>query len=117
MAQYEDLEFDQGTDVSIDIYLVNKDNSIKDLSGYSAAAKMALNYDATDSDKISFDANIASPSTAGVVNLALTNAVTDTLNTKKRYVYDVEVSYVDSDAATIIEPVLRGLITVNPTVT
>ena len=34
-----------------------------------------------------------------------------------RYVYDVELSFVDSDGATIIERVLEGKITLTPSVT
>ena len=116
MAHYEDLTIDQGTEVAIDIYLVNKDNSKKDLTGYIAAAKMATSYDADSDDKISFTALVASPATDGILNLSLTNAQTQLLNPKKRYVYDVEVS-LDSDGTTTIERVLQGLITVTPSVT
>lgn len=116
MAYYEELTIDQGTDVAIDIYLVNKDGSKKDLTGYTAGARMATSYDADSDDKIRFSAGIASPATDGVVNLSLTNEQTTTLNPKKRYVYDVEIS-LDSDGDTTIERVLQGLITVTPSVT
>jgi len=117
MAHYEDLKIDKGTDVSIEIHLVNLDNSKKNLTGYSVAAKMALSYDATDSDKISFTPSILSPASDGIVNLYLSNATTNQLTTKKRYVYDVEISHVDSASNTLIERVLEGLVTVSPSVT
>ncbi len=117
MARYEELTIDQGTDVSLDVYLTNIDGSPKDLSGYSAAAKMSTRYDVDSSDKISFDAYVTVPPTDGIVNLSLTNTVTDTLNSKRKYVYDMEISYQDSDANTIVERVLEGLITVTPSVT
>ena len=117
MAHYEDLKIDKGTDVSIEIHLVNPDNSKKNLAGYSVAAKMALSYDATDSDKISFTSAVVSPASNGIINLSLSNSVTNQLVTKKRYVYDVEISYADSAANTIVERVLEGLITVSPSVT
>jgi len=117
MARYEELTIDQGTDVSIDLYLTNKDGSVKDLSGFSAAAKMSTRYGTSDSDKVAFAAYVTVPPTDGIVNLSLTNVVTNALNTRKRYVYDVEISYVDSDSNTIVERVLEGLITVNPSVT
>ena len=117
MARYEELTIDQGTDVSLDVYLTNIDGSAKDLSGYSAAAKMSTRYDVDSSDKISFDAYVTVPPTAGIVNLSLTNTVTDTLNSKRKYVYDMEISYQDSDANTIVERDLEGLITVTPSVT
>lgn len=116
MAHYEDLQIDQGTDVAIEIYLVNPDGSKKNLNGYTAAAKMALNYAADSADKISFTAGVQSPATNGIVNLSLTNSQTQSLNYKKRYVYDVEISK-DSDGTTIVERVLEGKITITPSVT
>lgn len=116
MAHYEDLTIDKGTDVAIELHLVNPDNSKKNLSGYSISAAMAQSYDAIDSDKIYFTSSILSPASDGIVNLSLTNTVTDTLNSKKRYVYDVQISYVDSSSNTIIERVLEGLITISPSV-
>ena len=116
MAHYEDLTLDQGTDISIEVYLVNQDNSKKDLTGYTAGARMATSYDADSDDKIRFSAAIASPATDGIVNLSLTNTQTEALNPKKRYVYDVEI-YIDSDGTTTVERVLQGLVTVSPSVT
>jgi hypothetical protein len=117
MARYEELTIDQGTDVSLDLYLTNIDGSAKDLSGFSAAAKMSTRYDVDSSEKIAFDAYVTVPPTAGIVNLSLTNDVTEALNTRRKYVYDVEISYQDSDTNTIVERVLEGLITVTPSVT
>lgn len=116
MAHYEDLKIDQGTDVAVEIYLVNPDGSEKDLTGYSVAASLATRYDAPSLEKISFAANVAAPATAGIVNLALTNAETQTLNPKKRYVYDVEISVLDG-VSTVVERVLEGKLTVSPSVT
>ena len=48
--------------------------------------------------------------------MSLTNVQTDALKAG-RYVYDVELSFVDSAGATIIERVLEGRITVTPSVT
>tara|TARA_R110002153_G_scaffold101711_9_gene237952 strand:- start:3172 stop:3522 length:351 start_codon:yes stop_codon:yes gene_type:complete len=116
MAHYEDLTIDQGTDISIDVYLVTKNGSAKDLAGYTVAAKMATSYDAIDSDKVSFLSSVVAPASDGIVNLTLSNTQSDLLTTKKRYMYDVEISATDSDG-TIVERVLEGLITVTPSVT
>ena len=116
MAHYEDLHIDQGNDVSIEIYLVNPDASIKDLTGYSVAASMATRYDAPPAEKISFTAAVKSPATEGVLSLSLTNAQSDALNPRKRYVYDVEIS-VTSSGSVVVERVLEGIITVSPSVT
>lgn len=116
MAQYEEFTIDQGTDVSILINLVNADNSKKDLTNYSVSAKMKKTYNSDSADTTDFTAVVADPSTDGIVNLSLTNAQTDALRPGK-YVYDVEISYADSDLNTIIERVLEGRIQVSPSVT
>mgnify|MGYP003629810652 CR=1 FL=1 len=122
MAHYEDISIDQGTDVSIELHLQNKDKSVKDLTNFSVAAWLKPNYAADSSEKIAFTGIVASPATDGIVNLSLTNLQTDVLNPKKRYVYDVELSYVsDSDGSGnltyIIERILEGYVSVTPSVT
>ncbi|MDB4343102.1 hypothetical protein OAA26_00095 [bacterium] len=116
MAHYEDLKIDQGTDVAIEIYLVNPDGTKKDLTGYTPSSSFATRYDAPVNEKINFTASVASPATDGVVNLSLTNTQTQTLNAKKRYVYDVEIA-VDNDGTIVVERVLEGRITITPSVT
>jgi len=116
MAHYEDLKIDQGTDVAIEIYLVNPDGSKKDLSGYSVAASMATRFDAPAIEKIAFTASVGSPATDGIVSLSLTNAQTNALNPKKKYLYDVGISTIDGEA-TIVERVLEGKITISTSVT
>lgn len=122
MAYYEDLTIDQGTDVSIELHLINKDKSKKNLTDYSVNAWLKPNYAADSSEKIAFTGIVADPATDGIVNLSLTNLQTDALSTKKRYVYDVELSYVsESDGAGnltyIIERILEGTLQVTPSVT
>ena len=117
MARYEELIFDQGSDIIVQLELINEEKSKKDLTNYSAAAKMAPNYAASDSDKISFTATISEPETEGILQLSLSSVQTDALNAKRKYVYDVEISYVDSDLNTIVERVLEGLVKVTPSVT
>jgi hypothetical protein len=116
MAHYEDLVIDQGTDVRIEVHLVNPDKSIKNLTGYTVAAKMAPSYDAVDSDKIPFTASVLSPAGDGKILLALSSAQSDLLNARKRYVYDVEITHNDG-INDVVERVLEGKITVTPSVT
>jgi len=117
-THYEVLQINQGSDTSIELELVNVDNSKKDLTGFSVEAKLSSNYSQPDSDKTSFLSIISSPSTSGIVNLSLTNEQTSILNPKKRFVYDVEISHVDSATGnTIVERVLEGILTVTPAVT
>ena len=53
------------------------------------------------------------------MTLSLTNIQTDLLKPRKRYLYDVEVSFVADSAAgpTIRERILEGSIYVNPSIT
>lgn len=115
MATYEDFTIDQGADLALQIELVNPDGSKKDLNGYSASAKMKKTYRSEES--VTFTAVIPSPAIEGIVTLSLTNLQTDQLITRGRYVYDVEISFVDDEGTTIIERILEGKIKVNPSVT
>lgn len=117
MAYYEDLIVPQGSDFAAELYLVEQDGSKKDLTGHSVAAKLKKNYNSGDSDTYTFTSIVAGNPQNGVITLSLTNTQTDSLNYKKRYVYDVEISYLDSDANTIVERILEGKITVTPSVT
>jgi len=117
MAIYEDFTIDQGADVALQIELVNPDGSTKDLTGYSVAAKMKKTFKSEANNTLDFTAIVAQPSVDGIVTISLNNVQTDTLATRGRYVYDVEISYVDEDENTIIERILEGKIKVNPSVT
>lgn len=116
MATYEEFTIDQGTDVAVELHLVKQDGSVKDLTNHSVSAKLKKNYNSTDSDTTSFTTLVATPATNGIVTLSLTNTQTDALS-KGRYVYDVELSFVDSDGDTIIERILEGRVQVSPSVT
>lgn len=117
MAQYEEFTIDQGTDVAIEIHLIDPTTeSAKDLTNHSVAAKMKKSYNSDSSDTVVFNSIIAEPRTDGIVTLSLTNSQTDSLKAG-RWVYDVELSYPDSDSNTIVERVLEGRIQVTPSVT
>ena len=97
--------------------LVNTDGSTKDLTGHTVAAKMKKNFNAGAEDTLDFTAIVAHPATDGIVVLSLTNEQTDELSTRGRYVYDVELTYHDSDDNPIVERILEGKIKVSPSVT
>jgi hypothetical protein len=118
MAQQRDLTVDRGSDVAIELHLVEEDNTPKDLTGFFASGKIKKNYNTTDSDQIfDFSVSYGSPLGAGIINLLLDRQVTDLMK-PGRYVYDVELRNSDSiDSATTIERILEGKINVTPSVT
>ena len=116
MATYEEFNIDQGADVAIELELVDTTGAVKNLTNYSVAAKMKKNYNSDSADTLDFTSIVSTPATDGKITLSLTNTQTDALKAG-RYVYDVEISYLDSDSNTIIERILEGRIQVNPSVT
>jgi len=116
MAQYEDITIDQGADVAVEIHLTDNTGAKKNLANHSVAAKMKKTYNSDSDNTQAFNAIIATPPTSGIVTLSLTNVQTNAL-TAGRYVYDVELSFTDSDASTITERVLEGKVFVTPSVT
>jgi len=119
LVNYEDIVINQGTDVAIEIHLENDSGSTYDLTSRSVSAKMKRRYadSANDPDTVAFNAVVTTPPEDGIITMSLTNTETDALKTRGRYVYDVEVSYTDSDDNEIIQRVLEGQITVTPSVT
>jgi|TARA_R110002110_G_scaffold29752_1_gene105704 hypothetical protein len=116
MAQYEDLEIDQGTDIAIQIELDTYEGTNKDLTNHSVNAKMKRGFNSDSDNTQAFNAIIVAPSTGGIITLSLTNAQTEALQVG-RYLYDVEISFTDSDGNNIVERVLEGAIRVKPSVT
>lgn len=116
MAQYEDFTIDQGSDITLQLELVDINQNAKNLTGYSGASKIRKTYNSSDSDAVSFSVQVPSPATDGKLNLTLTNSQTGAMKAG-RYVYDVEISYQDSSANTIVERILEGQINITPSVT
>ena len=117
---YEDIVIPQGTDTAIELHLViESDGSPFDLTNYSAEAKMKRRHgdSANDPNTVTFNAIIPTPATSGIVTLSLSSDSSQTLNTRGRYVWDCEVSFVDSDSKTIVQRVAEGQIEVTPSVT
>ena len=115
MAQYEEFTIDQGSDVAIEIHCVDINDAKKNLTGRTVTAKLKKNYNSSDSDTTDF-ASIISDAQNGIATISLTNTQTDALR-PGRYVYDVELSYLDSSSNTIIERILEGRIQISPSVT
>lgn len=117
MAQFEEFTIDQGTDVAIELELLDKDGSAKSLIGFSAAAKAKRSYNADSDNTVTFTSTLTDVNRPlGKLILELSNSQTDAMKAG-RWLYDVEISYVDSDENTIIERVLEGNLEVKPSVT
>ena len=116
MAQYEYFTFDQGSDIAVELHLQDASGNKKNLTNYSGAATMKRSYNSDSSDTHYFDFAIQSPPTDGIVTISLTDTQTDNMESGK-YVYDVEISYVDINANNIIERILEGKIDLTPSVT
>ena len=111
MATYSNLYIDQGSNFNATIDLSQTTGSL-DLSGHTAAGTIAKSYDGTS--KGSFTVSV--DDTNNELDVSLTAAETAALK-PGRYVYDVEISFQDSDDTTIIERILEGRIQVTPSVT
>ena len=117
---YEDIVIPQGTDTAIELHLVKEsDGSPFDLTNYSAEAKMKRRHgdSANDPNTVTFNAIIPTPATSGIVTLSLSSDSSQTLITRGRYVWDCEVSFVDSDSKTIVQRVAAGPAAISPSVT
>ena len=118
MAQYRDLEIDQGSDVKWEIELQQTDGTPRDLTNYVVTGNVNRSYDADSSELFVMGSTLVAPFSAGVFEVSLSNVQTEQM-TRRRYVYDIEVSYIDSDASgspTIKERVLEGNIMVSRSV-
>ena len=116
MAQYEELQIDKGSDVTIKLELEDLNGNAKNLTNHTVAGKIKKTYNTSDSDATTFTTEIQAPATGGVINLSLSNTQTQALKAG-RHVYDVEISFTDSNAQTVVERVLEGTLTVTPSVT
>lgn len=116
MSQYEDITIDQGADHTIQLELVDGNGNAKNLTDHSLAGKVKKTYTSDSDYTWDFTATIQSPATDGIVNLGLSNTQTDAMKAG-RYVYDVELAYIDSASNIIVERILEGQINVTPSVT
>ena len=110
MAAIANLTIDQGATFSSDVTVKDANGNAFDLTGYTAAAKLAKGFASTRT-RTDFTTTIAADATSGVVTLSLTAAQTAALDAE-RYVYDLEIT----SGATVTR-VIEGIITVRPQVT
>lgn len=113
MAARANLQIDRGTTFSSDVTVTDTDGTAFDLSGYTAAAKMALGYASTRT-RVTLTSSINGDPTTGIITISLTADQTKNLEAPARYVYDVEITKTSDSTVT---RVIEGIITVSPDVT
>ena len=111
MAAVANLSIDQGATFTSDITVKDVNGAVFDLTGYTAASKLAKGYSSTRT-RTAITVTFANDRTTGVLTISLTANQTAALD-PERYVYDVEVT----SSAGIVTRVLEGIITVRPEVT
>jgi len=112
MAAIANLSIDQGASFSSDVTVKDANNNAFNLTGYTAAAKMAKGYASTRT-RTTITATISGDPTTGVVTLSMTSADTASLDAE-RYVYDLEITQTSTGTVT---RVIEGIISVRPQVT
>jgi len=113
MAATANLRIEQGATFSSDVTVKDTNGSAFDLTGYTAAAKMALGYASTRT-RTTISTAIAGDATTGIITISLTADQTSALDAPARYVYDVEITKTSDSTVT---RVIEGIITVSPNVT
>lgn len=110
MAQYTELNIDQGTDFKFDIDLTNNDGSVINCAGYVFASSIRKSYYSARPT-----ANLTvtiTDSANGAVSFGLTSAQTATIK-PGRYLFDVK----QTDDAGKKSRLFEGIATVYPQVT
>ena len=113
MAATANLRIEQGATFSSDVTVKDTNGNAFDLTGYTAAAKMAKGYASTRT-RTTISTAIASDATTGIITLTLTADQTNNLDAPARYVYDVEITKTSDSTVT---RVIEGIITISPNVT
>ena len=109
MATKANLVIDQGTTFSTTLNLTDENGDILQLGGFTANSQIRKWY--TSSNSVSFVTAINIDS--GTITLSLNANTTNNL-VAGRYVYDVEITELSTNA---VSRVVEGVITVTPSVT
>ena len=110
MAQFVELDFDQGTDINVDLNLTNDDGSSTNVTNYTFSSTIRKSF-----YSLNPTANMTvqiTNATDGNVRLSLTAAQTSNIKAG-RYVFDVK----QIDNTSVTTRVFEGIIIVNPQVT
>jgi len=111
MAAITNLLIEQGANFSSTITLFNDDDTVFNLTDYTAAGQIRKSY-SSSSASATFTISFSADRSEGQITLSLTSTQTAAVE-EGRYVYDIEVTSSDS----VVTRVLQGTVTVSPNVT
>ena len=110
MAQFIELDLDQGTDFNFDFNLSNDDGTAINIANYTFSSSIRKSfYSANPTANLTVTIQSAAN---GNVLLSMNSAVTTNIR-PGRYLFDVK----QKDAQNTVSRVMEGIITVNPQVT
>lgn len=110
MAQFVEIDIDQGTDFRLDLEFRNDDGTLKNLSQYTFSSSIKKSYySLSEAATFTVDANSANN---GQIGLLLDAQTTSDIR-PGRYVFDIK----QSDTSNKIERIAEGIVTLNPQVT
>lgn len=110
MAQFVEVDLDQGTDFNLDVVVRRDDGSVINVAGYTFSSSMRKSF---------YSSSVTANLTVSVVNAANGNVrfsinSASTANIKAgRYLFDIK----QKDTSNTTTRVFEGIITVNPQVT
>jgi hypothetical protein len=107
MAIKTNLVVDQGANFIYNVYLIDEDGSVFNISNYTANAQLRKTYTSTSFVTV----NTAVTGASGLITLVMNAATTANLSST-RYVYDLELT-----SNNVVSRILEGYVTVNPGVT
>jgi hypothetical protein len=108
MAKVQNITFDQGANVQIDITIYDTNGDIEDLSGYTATSSFRKHYESVNSTSF-----VCSTYSNGTLRMTMNAAISANVQ-PLRYVYDVNLNHTASNTDSRIQ---EGILIVKPSVT
>jgi hypothetical protein len=110
MAQFVEIDIDQGTDFSIDLGLKNDDGSPMDVTGYTFSSAIKKSFYST-SNVASFTVDVSGANTGSIILSLDANTTSDIK--PGRYLFDIK----QRNDTNLVERISEGVVTINPQVT
>ena len=110
MAQFVELDIDQGTDFSFNLYVTEDDGSAINIAAYSFSSSIRKSFYSTST---AANLTVTIPDAANGNVLFSLNAATTSNIKAGRYLIDVK----QRDGSNVKTRLMEGIITVNPQVT